>query len=61
MVETLFCAKNEMKDTVIVSYGDIIFEKNVLQKLIDSDEDFSVIIDKNWGKILENEILRAIT
>ena len=50
MVETMFCAKNELKDTVIVSYGDIIFEKNVLQKLIDSDEDFSVIIDKNWEK-----------
>ena len=46
MIETLFCAKKEINETVIVSYGDIIFEDNVLQKLIESKDDFSVIIDK---------------
>jgi len=50
MVETLFCAEEKLNDSVIVSYGDIIFEKNVIEKLIDSQEDFSVIIDKNWKK-----------
>lgn len=50
MVETLFCAKEKLTDSVIVSYGDIIFEKNVLQKLIDSTEDYSVVVDKNWAK-----------
>ena len=48
MVETLFCAKDAMSDSVIVSYGDIVFQQNVLQKLIHSDEDFSVVVDKNW-------------
>ena len=46
----LFCAKKEINETVIVSYGDIIFEDNVLQKLIESKDDFSVIIDKEWKK-----------
>lgn len=50
MVETLFCAKNELTETVIISYGDIIFEKKVLNALISSDEDFSVVVDKNWKK-----------
>ena len=50
MVETLFCAKDELIDTVIVSYGDIIFEKNVLYKLLDSNDDVSVAIDSNWKK-----------
>ena len=50
MIETLFCAKKEINETVIVSYGDIIFEDNVLQKLIESKDDFSVIIDKEWKK-----------
>jgi choline kinase len=36
MVETLFCAKEKLTDSVIVSYGDIIFEKSVLDKLIES-------------------------
>ena len=50
MVETLFCAKNELTEAVIISYGDIIFEKKVLNALINSDEDFSVVVDKNWKK-----------
>jgi len=48
MVESLFCAEEILNGDVIVSYGDIIFEKNVLKQLILSDNDISVIIDKNW-------------
>ena len=50
MVETLFCASKELNDDVIISYGDIIFEKTVLEKLIQSKYDISVIIDLNWKK-----------
>jgi L-glutamine-phosphate cytidylyltransferase len=48
MVETLFCAENKLQGDVIISYGDIIYEKKILQKLIDDDADISVIIDKKW-------------
>lgn len=48
MLETLFCAKEELVNSVIISYGDIIYEKNVLDLLIKSEENFSVIIDKKW-------------
>lgn len=48
MVETLFCAKEKLTDSVIVSYGDIIFEKKILEKLINSKENFSVVVDRNW-------------
>ena len=34
MVETLFCAEDEIKDSVIVSYADIIFEVEILKKII---------------------------
>lgn len=50
MVETLFCAEKELEDNVIISYGDIIFEKKVLEKLLASKDEISVIIDKNWLK-----------
>lgn len=50
MVETLFSAKKELFGDVIVSYGDIIFQKNIVEKLINSDDDFSIIIDKEWRK-----------
>jgi choline kinase len=50
MVETLFCVENELNDSVILSYGDIIFEKTVLEKLMNVDEDFAIVIDKEWKK-----------
>ena len=48
MVESLFCAEEILNGNVIVSYGDIIFEKNVLRQLVQSDNDVSITIDKNW-------------
>ena len=39
MVETLFCAKDKLEDSVIISYADIIFQKNILDMLFDSKED----------------------
>ena len=51
MVETLFCAREKLDGSVIVSYGDIIFEQSVMKKLMASDEDISVVIDKNWKSL----------
>ena len=48
MVESLFCAQEKLFGSVIVSYGDIIFEKKIIKKLINSENDISIIIDKNW-------------
>ena len=53
MVETLFCARNALVDSVIISYGDIIFEEKVLEKLISSKNDSSVVVDKEWKKYWE--------
>lgn len=50
MIETLFCAREKLFGDIIISYGDIIFEKNVFKKLSDSKDDISLIIDKNWEK-----------
>jgi len=53
MMESLFCASEKFKESTIVSYADIIFEEKVLRALIESDEDFSIIIDKNWKEYWE--------
>jgi len=50
MIETLFCAKDKLEDSVIISYADIIFQKNVLDILLNSKEDISVIVDSDWEK-----------
>ncbi len=48
MVATLFCAKDYMDDDIIISYSDIIYKKDVLQKLINSNAPLSVVIDRKW-------------
>ena len=50
MVKTLFTAHRHFKgDTdLIISYGDIVFEENVLLKLRDSSAAVSVVVDRNW-------------
>jgi len=48
MLETLFCANEKLNDSVIICYGDIIFEERILIDLLKSTDDISIIIDKNW-------------
>ena len=48
MVYTLMCAKNELLDGAIVAYGDIVYSRNILDKLISTDDDICVVVDDNW-------------
>ena len=48
MVWTLFCAENEIEGDVIISYGDIVYSKEILQELLKSKADIAVTIDKDW-------------
>lgn len=50
MVYSLFCAADLFPDNddIIISYGDIVFEKSVIEKLILAKSDVSLVIDKNW-------------
>jgi choline kinase len=50
MVETLFCAEEVLQGTqdIIISYGDIVYEPRVLQKLISSEAEVSVAADLDW-------------
>ena len=58
MVASLFCAENEMNDDVIVCYGDILYEKRVVEKVINADADVGVAVDENfldyWKARLDN-------
>jgi len=45
---SLFCAENELKGRTIVLYGDIIFDTAVLEKLLKSPADISIVVDLAW-------------
>jgi len=36
------------KEDIVISYGDIIFKKKVIQKLINENESLSTVIDTGW-------------
>jgi L-glutamine-phosphate cytidylyltransferase len=48
MVWTLFCAEDEIEGDVIISYGDIVYSKEILQAIMKSKADIAVTIDKEW-------------
>lgn len=65
MVSTLFNAKEFMDDDIIISYADIIYKKEILEQLIASEDEFSVVIDKQWRELwslrMENPLEDAET
>ena len=61
MLETLFCAKDKLLDSTIVSYGDIIFQKNVIELLINSNDEISLIIDKQWKRYWEKRFSNPLS
>lgn len=50
MVYSLMCARSvmEQEEDILISYGDIIYGEEVLQKVLDSQDEMSVIVDDGW-------------
>lgn len=45
---SLFCAENEMKGRCVILYGDIIFDTAILEKLLKSPADITLVVDLAW-------------
>ena len=61
MVESLFCAEGEFTDDIIVSYSDIVYERRVLQALLDSTADISVVVDRCWRALWEKRFAEPLS
>lgn len=50
MVYSLMCAEKIFSgvDDLLISYGDIIYEKQVLAEILESEEECSVVVDDGW-------------
>lgn len=44
----LFAALGSLEGHCVISYGDVLFKKHVLQELLDTEGDFVVLVDSNW-------------
>lgn len=68
MVESLFCAIDfikECKEDLIIGYGDIVYQSGNLDTVLKSDEEITLMIDRNWKDLwstrLENPLDDAET
>ena len=50
---SLYAARDFLRGRVVLSFGDILFEKYVLLNLIDSPSDFTIVVDSSWEKQTE--------
>lgn len=48
ILESLFYAEEQIHGDVVILYCDIIFEASVVEKLLKSKEDISIVVDENW-------------
>lgn len=50
MVSTLFCASElfDGTDDILISYGDIVYNKNVLNNIVEAKNKINVVVDKKW-------------
>jgi choline kinase len=46
MLESLFCAKEELNDDIVVLYGDVIFNADLIKRLLEDKNDFCLIVDR---------------
>ncbi len=53
ILSSLFYAEKEIEGEVIISYSDILFEKQVVERLLESKKDISIVVDIDWRAYYE--------
>ena len=48
ILNSIFYAEEIINGNIIIAYSDILFESSVVQRLLDSDHDISIVVDIDW-------------
>ncbi|MGD2170994.1 MAG: phosphocholine cytidylyltransferase family protein [Gammaproteobacteria bacterium] len=48
MVWTLFCAESDLEGDLLLCYGDIVYSRDALRAVLESQADITVAIDLEW-------------
>jgi len=48
ILNSIFYGEKVINGNIIIAYSDILFESNVVQRLLDSDHDISIVVDIDW-------------
>ena len=49
-------AESELSGDLLITFGDIIFDEDILDQILSSNSNFGVAIDLNWAKSYEKRI-----
>jgi len=53
-IESLFCAKEKLQDSTIITYSDLVFEKTIMDQVNNFKGDIGITVDLDWEKKYEN-------
>ena len=59
--ESLFCAKEKFQDESIISYSDIIYEKKIIEQLVNFNGDIGIGVRLNFKPHYNGRILHPIS
>ena len=48
ILNSIFYGEEVINGDIIIAYSDILFESNVVKRLLDSDHDISAVVDIDW-------------
>ena len=48
ILNSIFYAEKVINGNIIISYSDILFDKSVVERILKSDHDISVVVDIDW-------------
>lgn len=54
ILESLFCARDELVGDVLISYGDIMYHSDIVKALITKTAPSMLVVDLDWKKVYED-------
>lgn len=54
ILNSLFYAEEDMEGDLIISYGDILFDAQIISALLRQEEDFVIVADRHWNDRYRN-------
>jgi len=61
ILRSLFYAEGEMNDDFIFAYSDIIYSREIVTRLIESEADIALTVDVNWIQTYEGREMHPIS
>lgn len=60
ILESLMYAESDMDGEFIATYSDILFKRSVVEKLLESKADISIVVDTSWKSHYKNRFQHPI-